>query len=357
MSDVVIRVVKAKIEKLRYIDAVVTSTNVNLHARGKTDVAIHKRAGAELENRCNELAPISVAVPIITEGFELRYKYIVHVVAPNFKDKNSENLLVDSYQKSIRLAVESGAKSVAFPIIGIGYHGWKTELGIPVAIKAITTCDEDVLGQLDCIYLVTPQSEVYRTAMEIAAANGIKHSHLNIELHTEIDNIDYQSVISYFTKLALKKNLNGVTKIVDTILGDNKKVCDLLGNAELNRFVRGKIAEALYKKGIFVNIKELQGIPDNNGIKIRICADNLEYEDVISFINRIMSKSSNVYKNKLVPVVLDAIQTSVSDEIKTALLLEVLNNLPNEVVDKIADKITKKTGMIFCLKNPKCTTI
>lgn len=108
-------------------DAVVNSANRNLSAGTGVCGALFEAAGhRDLRRACqNYQTPIRTGQAVITSGFASRARFIVHAVAPRYQTSNrSEQTktrqLKDAYKNSLRIAIDSGCRSIAFPILGIG---------------------------------------------------------------------------------------------------------------------------------------------------------------------------------------------------------------------------------------------
>jgi len=123
------------------VDAIVNPTNTNLQKSGGTCSAIFKKAGMqELQSVCNKIAPINVCDAVITSGFNLPAKYIIHIAAPAYLDgkQGEEQLLRTAYINSLKCAVENKCKSIAFPLISSGiYYGYPKDDAIDIAIETI----------------------------------------------------------------------------------------------------------------------------------------------------------------------------------------------------------------------------
>ena len=88
-------------------DAIVNAANSNLIAGGGVCGAIFSKAGKdELQKECNLLSPCPVGHAVITKGYNLKSKYIIHAVGPVYKDGNSgeETYLKSAYKNSLKLA-------------------------------------------------------------------------------------------------------------------------------------------------------------------------------------------------------------------------------------------------------------
>ncbi|NLX64818.1 MAG: macro domain-containing protein [Clostridiaceae bacterium] len=157
-------IVQGDITKMN-VDAIVNAANITLKMGGGVCGAIFKAAGAaQLQDVCDKLAPIKTGEAVITPGFNLNSKYIIHTAGPIYQEKNKEQCerqLRDAYLNSLRLAVEYKCKSIAFPLISSGIYGYPKGEAIKVAISAI----KDFLKEHDIdVFLVLFDKETFETA-------------------------------------------------------------------------------------------------------------------------------------------------------------------------------------------------
>lgn len=132
-------IIRNDISKLR-VDAIVNAANTNLQMGGGVCGAIFKAAGAErLQAACNNLAPIKTGEAVITQGFNLPAKYIIHTAGPVYRDgqRGEEALLRTCYINSLELAVKHDCESIAFPLISSGIYGYPKAEALRVATDAI----------------------------------------------------------------------------------------------------------------------------------------------------------------------------------------------------------------------------
>lgn len=133
-------IVRQDITKMK-VDAIVNAANTNLLMGGGVCGAIFKAAGAnELQAACNALAPIKTGEAVITPGFALPCKYIIHTAGPVYnrhEPQQSEELLRSAYTSALTLAAENGCDSIAFPLISSGIYGYPKDEALRVATSAI----------------------------------------------------------------------------------------------------------------------------------------------------------------------------------------------------------------------------
>ncbi|MCL1984867.1 MAG: macro domain-containing protein, partial [Betaproteobacteria bacterium] len=132
-------IIRNDITKMR-VDAIVNSGNKNLRIGGGVCGAIFKAAGAEnLQAACDTLDPIQTSEAVITGGFSLPAKYIIHTAGPVYHDgkQGEEALLRACYTNALDLAQKRGCSSIAFPLISSGVFGYPKEEALAVATSAI----------------------------------------------------------------------------------------------------------------------------------------------------------------------------------------------------------------------------
>lgn len=145
-------IVRQDITKMK-VDVVVNAANTDLAMGGGVCGAIFKAAGvSELQAACDKLAPIQTGDAVITPGFRLPAKFIVHTVGPVYHGGKSgeEELLRSCYLNSLKRAVENKCESIAFPLISSGIYGYPKD----EALRVATTAIQDSLGEHDLeVYL------------------------------------------------------------------------------------------------------------------------------------------------------------------------------------------------------------
>ena len=121
-------------------DVTVTAANSHLRGGGGVDGAVHRAAGPQLIKALSKFKGCKTGDAVITEGFNLNSKYIIHAVGRIYNDGKSgeEKYLYSAYEKSILLASTLNANSILFPAISAGVYGYPLEPALKIAVNALT---------------------------------------------------------------------------------------------------------------------------------------------------------------------------------------------------------------------------
>ncbi len=122
-----------------HVDAVVNAANSRLARGGGVCGAIFAAAGPELEAACTALGGCATGDAVVTTGFRLPARWIVHTVGPVWQGGASgePEALRSCYRRSLEVARTAGARTIAFPAISTGIFGYPPDAAAAIAVAAV----------------------------------------------------------------------------------------------------------------------------------------------------------------------------------------------------------------------------
>lgn len=168
-----IEIVVGDITKLA-VDAIVNAANSAMSGGGGVDGAIHRAAGPELLAACRLVGRCPTGEARITDGFLLPAKKVIHAVGPVWDGGayRERELLASAYRNSLRIAIEAGLKTIAFPSISTGIYGFPIRIAAPIAVREVMAALV-LAPQLERVTFCCFEDEdadVYRKVLETATA-------------------------------------------------------------------------------------------------------------------------------------------------------------------------------------------
>ncbi len=134
-------VVIANIANQPDMDAVVNSANANLRFGSGVAGAIHSAAGSELEDYCEPYAPLSFGASLVTPGFNLPNKYVIHTRAAHYlNDDEPEEVLRQCVHAVVDAANQYSIFSIAIPAIGTGVFKFPKGLAASIMANQFRAC-------------------------------------------------------------------------------------------------------------------------------------------------------------------------------------------------------------------------
>lgn len=137
-----IQLIQGDITKIE-VDAIVNAANTSLLGGGGVDGAIHRAGGPAILEECQQIRAkqggCKVGEAVITTAGKLPARFVIHTVGPvwNGGQHNEETLLASAYTNSLRLAIDSKVKTIAFPNISTGVYRFPKLRAAEIAIATV----------------------------------------------------------------------------------------------------------------------------------------------------------------------------------------------------------------------------
>ena len=159
-----IRTVKGDITKVTDVQAIVNAAKIAVRT-----VARFLQENPELLVECRTLHGCETGEAKITKAYNLPCDYVIHTVGPiwNGGRNREEELLANCYFNSMKLAMDNGIRSIAFPSISTGAYGFPVELAANIAVHTVNRFLQDNLNSFDLVEWVlfdTHTESVYEAA-------------------------------------------------------------------------------------------------------------------------------------------------------------------------------------------------
>lgn len=242
-----LNIIRQDITKMN-VDAIVNTTNEEMTGYSGVDLAIHEGAGPELDKECSAIAPLGLGDAVITYGYNLKAKYIIHTSGPVWQGglMGERILLKSCYEQSLKLALKYNIESIAFPLISSGVYGYPKDEVLKYAVKIISEFLKDhELNVYLCVYDKTSYSfskELFSEITDYLNEDGCvekrafesaknKYSSIGHKTKTETDIIETcASPYSEQDEISLKEYMKNMDKsfaykLFDLI--DNKGMTDV----------------------------------------------------------------------------------------------------------------------------------
>ena len=152
---------------LEAVDAIVNAANASLRRGGGVCGAIFAAAGSELDDACAAIGSCETGDAVVTPGFRLAARWIVHTVGPVWHggDRGEPEQLASCYRRSIEVARGAGAASIAFPAISTGIFGYPARAAAEIAVATV----REQGNELALVRLIAFDEPTFTTYRELLA--------------------------------------------------------------------------------------------------------------------------------------------------------------------------------------------
>lgn len=154
-------------------DAIVNAANNDLLLGGGVAGAIRRKGGDEIQRECNEIGSIPVGYAAITTGGNLKAKRVIHAASMQLGRNTTAEALRHSTEYALRIAVERGLKTIAFPAIGTGIAGFPMKECAEIMLHEVVRHFEQG-SSIEKVYFVLfdeDATETFRAAFRLAKSS------------------------------------------------------------------------------------------------------------------------------------------------------------------------------------------
>lgn len=240
-----ITIVRQDITRMR-VDAIVNAANTRLAMGGGVCGAIFKAAGPDrLQAACDKVVPISTGEAVLTPGFDLPAKYVIHAAGPVYRDWSAgqnERLLRSAYMESLKLAHEHDCGSIAFPLISSGIYGYPKEEALRVAMAAI----RDFLADHDMdVYLTVFDRAAFAVSEKLLGAVESYIDENYVDAHCLRSRELPEEVSSAMPSKGLEELIDNLDEPFNAAL---MRLIDVRGKTDAEVYKRANIDRKLFSK-------------------------------------------------------------------------------------------------------------
>ncbi|MBS7345137.1 MAG: macro domain-containing protein [Caryophanon sp.] len=127
--------VSTPIEQMN-VEAIVNPTNVFMQFTDGVSAQIAAFAGPAMQQDCTKLAPLHADEILITQGYRLPAKWVLHVPMPEWIEQGEEAVSL-CYARILQDAITQRIASIALPLLCCGQAGFPKERSQQLAEQVV----------------------------------------------------------------------------------------------------------------------------------------------------------------------------------------------------------------------------
>ncbi len=155
-------------------DAIVNAANRTLMGGGGVDGAIHRAGGPAILAECKLIREkqggCETGEAVLTTAGRLPAKFVIHTVGPIWRggSQGEKELLANCYKNSLKLALEHGIETIAFPNISTGVYRFPKDLAAKIAVETVLefSQDRDKIKKVTFVCFDAENYELYNSLLK-----------------------------------------------------------------------------------------------------------------------------------------------------------------------------------------------
>ncbi len=164
IGDTVLELVQGDITQ-QNVEAIVNAANSSLAGGGGVDGAIHRAGGPQIMTECRAIGGCPTGEARITSGGNLKARHVIHAVGPIYNNgvSGEAQLLANAYRNSLKVAVENGVRSIAFPSLSTGAYRYPVRDAAGIALQTVAAFLKDEPHELQLVRFVLFDGKTFGT--------------------------------------------------------------------------------------------------------------------------------------------------------------------------------------------------
>jgi O-acetyl-ADP-ribose deacetylase (regulator of RNase III) len=276
------------------VDAIINPSNTHLikgHLESVSGQIFEVAGDLQLEQACIELSPINRGEAVITLGYKLPAKYIIHTAGPKWfgGDLDETKLLVQCYKSALDIALNYKLESIAFPLLSSGSYAFPKEEALKTAIQVLQdfVLEHDIL-----IYLVVFDQDSFSISKKLTTSvkKYIDDSY--------VYDLNYHERIEYSKSIGFNSlSLDGVLTMIDDPFSVHLfKLIDSKNKKDVDVYKKSNISKAVFSK-----IRSNSNYQPSKSTALAFCIGlELNYDESITLLQTAGYGFSNSSKQDLI---------------------------------------------------------